>query len=159
MRPVSFLITDHYRKAIVTREPGGYFERFMIPPSTYKAEYSFSGDFAHLPSGDALPLRSSTFWLPQLLYRLALHALKPADRLVFIGFRMAAADTSMRQLFRAAADANTGLRLVEIADPIAEVADRIKGVIPNAEAYKPFRYFEELLDNWDAGKRSKVPSA
>ena len=43
----------------------------MIPPSTYKAEYNFSARFLHAPDGTALPLESSTLWLPQLLYRQA----------------------------------------------------------------------------------------
>ena len=47
----------------------------MIPPSTYKAEYNFSARFLHAPDGTALPLESSTLWLPQLLYRQALTAI------------------------------------------------------------------------------------
>lgn len=103
-------------------------------------------------------LRSSTLWLPQLLYFSALRALTAADRLVFIGFSMAAADTSIRMLFRAAADANTSLRIVEIADPSDEVAKRIQDVIPNASAYERERYFGELLDKWESTRTSNSTS-
>ncbi len=150
MRAASLLVTDNFRGVVVQGEPAGYFERFMIPPSTYKAEYSFSADFLHDPRGNPLPLGSSTMWLPQLLYRLALQALSTAERVVFIGFSMAAADTSIRMLFRAAADANPSLRLVEIADPDRKVARRIKAVIPNAQRYRRLKCLGDLLDGWKA---------
>ncbi len=146
--PAFFQATDNYYKRIVVAgEPAGYFERFMIPPSTYKAEYSFSADFLHSPTGNPLPLNSSTMWLPQRLYRLALQALATAETIVFIGFSMAPADTSIRMLFRAAADANPRLRLVEIADPSDDVENRIKLVLPNAQGRKRFSFFGELLDD------------
>ncbi|MDO8479649.1 MAG: SIR2 family protein [Candidatus Rokubacteria bacterium] len=149
VRPAFFQATDNFFKRVVVEgEPGGYYERFMIPPSTYKAEYNFSAQFLHDPTGSPLPLGSSTMWLPQLLYRLALQALAAAERIVFIGFSMAPADTSIRMLFRAAADANSALRLVEIADPCANVASRIKAVLPRAQSYKRVRSFGELLDEW-----------
>jgi hypothetical protein len=153
VRPAFFLATDtFYKMVVVNGESAGYFERFMIPPSTYKAEYSFAASFLHNPIGNPLPLESSTMWLPQLLYRLALQAVATADRVVFIGFSMAPADTSIRMLFRAASDANPGLRLVEIADPDPDncIESRIRSVIPNARAYKKFKGFGELLDDWRA---------
>ena len=144
-----FLATDNYFKRVVAPgEPEGFFERFMIPPSTYKAEYNFSARFLHAPDGTALPLESSTLWLPQLLYRQALHALKAADRLVFIGFSMAPADTSMRMLFRAAADSNPLLRLVEIVDPEDKVEERIRSAIPDAQDYKRYKFFDDVLNHW-----------
>ncbi|MBM4033155.1 MAG: hypothetical protein FJ291_15420 [Planctomycetes bacterium] len=151
IRVASLLVTDNFFKRVVVKgEPAGYFERFMIPPSTYKAEYSFSADFLHDPHGNPLPLGSSTMWLPQLLYRLALQALLAAERVVFIGFSMAPADTSIRVLFRAAADTNPGLSLVEIADPNDEVETRIRAVIPGARSYRRFKCFGDLLDDWGA---------
>lgn len=36
MRTASFLITDHSRKVVVEPAAVGYYERFMIPSSTYK---------------------------------------------------------------------------------------------------------------------------
>jgi len=151
VRPVFFLATDNYfRRLTAPEQPDGYFDRFMIPPSTYKAEYSFSAEFIHAPEGQPLVLSSSTMWLPQLLYRLALQALSTADRIVFIGFSMAPADTSIRMLFRAAADANAGLRLVEIADRSSDVAARIEGVLPQAGEHRRYNSFELLLDSWGA---------
>ncbi len=149
VRPAFFQATDNYFKRVVEGEPTGYYERFMIPPSTYKAEYNFSSSFLHLPDGKPLPFESSTMWLPQLLYRLALHAITAAERIVFIGFSMAPADTSIRMLFRAGADANSSLRLLEIADPDVEVLSRIRAVLPRAQNYKHVKSFEELLDGWD----------
>jgi len=149
--PAFFQATDNfYRRVVVAGEPSGYYERFMIPPSTYKAEYSFSAEFVHLPTGTPLSVTSATLWLPQLLYRMALEALKSADRLVFIGFSMASADTSIRMLFRAAADMNANLSLVEIADPDPNVVNRIKGVVPHAREYRDVKFFSDLLACWGA---------
>jgi len=151
VRPAFFLFSDTFYKMIVPEgQPTGYFERFMIPPSTYKAEYSFVANFIHNPRGEPRLFDTSTMFLPQLLYRSALQALTTADRVVFLGFSMAPADTSIRMLFRAASDANTGLRDIEICDPSDSVETRIKSVIPNAANYKRFRYFGELLDAWHA---------
>ena len=150
LQPTSFLATDHYRKAVGEGAATVFFERFMIPPSTYKAEYSFSGEFLH-PLTNPLPYRSPTLWLPQLIYRLALHALKAADKIVFIGFSMSPADTSIRMLFRAASETNPCLELLEIADPDPrnEVVNRIMEVIPNARNYKRSKSIDELLEDWD----------
>ncbi len=149
VRPESFQATDDYSKRVIAEgEPDGYYERFMIPPSTYKAEYIFAARFLHDPKGKPLPFDSSTMWLPQLLYRLALKNLSTAERIVFIGFSMSPADTSIRMLFRAAADANYNLRCVEIADPNDEVACRIEAIFPNAQSYKRCKYFGDLFDEW-----------
>jgi SIR2-like domain len=149
VHPAFFQATDNfYQRVTVEGEPPGYYERCMIPPSTYKAEYNFSANFLHMPDGKPLPLGSPTMWLPQLLYRIALQAVTAADKIVFIGFGMAPADTSIRMLFRAAADSNPGLQLVEIADPANDVADRITSVIPKAKSYKRFSLFSDLLNDW-----------
>ena len=149
VRPEFFVATDNYHKRVIAKaESPGYYERFMIPPSTYKAEYNFSGRFVHNPRGQPLPLDSSTMWLPQLLYRLALRNLSTAKKIIFIGFSMSPADTSIRMLFRAAADANENLSCVEIADPNDEVVSRIKAIFPNAQSYKRYTYFGDLLDEW-----------
>ena len=146
--PAFFQATDNYHKRITLKgEPPGYYERFMIPPSPYKAEYSFSGEFLHMPDGTPLPLASSTMWLPQSLFRQSLNALSNADRIVFIGFSLAPADTSIRMLFRAATDANPRLSILEIADPSSDVTKRIRTLVPNAR-YETHGSFGELLDSW-----------
>lgn len=148
MRPALFLATDRYGNPPAREGEPGYFERFMIPPSTYKAEYNFAGTFVHLSDGRPMAHSSPTMWFPQMLYRYALHVLGKAEKIVFVGYSMAAADTSIRMLFRAAAEVTGTLQTVEVADPNAEVVTRIKAIIPNARSYKSFPSFGELLTSW-----------
>ncbi len=153
LRTLSLLVTDHYEGMQPTEGPPGFFTWFMIPPTPYKAEHSFAGEFLHLPGGGPVAVTSSSLWLPQLLFRLGLVALRTADRIVFVGFSMAPADTSVRMMFRAAADGNDNLQLVEIADPDrdGDVERRIRRALPKACNFRTYSSFSRLLDEWDSG--------
>ncbi len=54
----------------------------------------------------------------------------------------------MRMLFRAAADSNPLLRLVEIVDPEDKVEERIRSAIPDAQDYKRYKFFDDVLNHW-----------
>jgi len=141
----ALIATDNYRP-IRHSDPKwkGYFERFIIPPTTYKAEYQFNAEFIHVVK-HKISIGSSTMWIPQILYYKALKALRTADRLVFIGYSVAGIDASIRMLFRAAADMSGARQIIDVADPCTKVRDRIARIYPNADEFHHHESFSDYL--------------
>jgi len=125
--------------------PNQHCERLMIPPTPYKADYCFNGDYLHGPGEMVLMHISFTGWQPQLMFHNSFHSLRNANRIVFIGFSMAPVDVPTRLMFLASAQANKNLQSVTIANPDREARKRIEQIYPNVKEIHRYDFFADLL--------------
>ncbi len=137
--------SDYQLSAEFQIAPSEYSERLMIPPTPYKVDYCFNGDYLHGPGDRIFMHTSPTGWQPQLMFHNSFHSLRNANRIVFIGFSMAPVDVSTRLMLSASAQANKNLHSVSIANPDQNAIDRIAQVFPKVKELRPFKNFTDLL--------------